>query len=52
MLHYRQFINATAPADRDAADGALQQDLAAVRAAALVSNFGKPQRMDWHLSRL
>ncbi|HSV13206.1 MAG TPA: hypothetical protein VLI90_03040 [Tepidisphaeraceae bacterium] len=46
VLHYRQMINAATPADHDAADQAMQQDLAAVRAAA-TPVYGKPRRIEW-----
>jgi hypothetical protein len=46
VLHYRRMINATTPAEHNAADQALQQDLAVVQAAA-TPVYGKPRRIDW-----
>jgi hypothetical protein len=46
VLHYRRLIHATSPADHDAEDTALQQDIAAVKQAASTA-FDKPQQIVW-----
>lgn len=46
VLHYRALVNAKSPAERDAMDAALRQDLDAIRSA-VATVYEKPKQIKW-----